>query len=287
MVRRDDDLPVHEPRRTDVDPRAARRAERQVSLLFVVGILTPIVFWLEYVYIPRDKVVTIPFIGATSASNFFLGLTMGIGLLCVGVGAIHWAKKLMPAVEESSERHPPRRRRRRQVHRDRRLRRGRRGQRLPQVQDDPAHADRRAGRHAAVRRAAAQGPRPDARRQAVPHDLAEGDPDRHRPDPQPAARPRTSRSAAWCPASRRTCPRSRRPAARRMRGPRRRWSWSACAPRRSRRSRARNWDYEGILCYSKICTHVGCPIALYEQQTHHAALPVPPVDVRPVRRRAR
>ena len=82
-----------------------------MSLLFVVGILTPIVFWLEYVYIPRDKVVTIPFIGATSASNFFLGMTMGIGLLCVGVGAIHWAKKLMPDVEESSERHPPRGRR--------------------------------------------------------------------------------------------------------------------------------------------------------------------------------
>ena len=33
------------------------------------------------------------------------------------------------------------------------------------------------------------------------------------------------------------------------------------------------WDYQGILAYSKICTHVGCPVALYEQQTHHLLCP--------------
>lgn len=33
------------------------------------------------------------------------------------------------------------------------------------------------------------------------------------------------------------------------------------------------WDYEGVLCFSKICTHVGCPIALYEQRTHHLLCP--------------
>jgi ubiquinol-cytochrome c reductase iron-sulfur subunit len=33
------------------------------------------------------------------------------------------------------------------------------------------------------------------------------------------------------------------------------------------------WDYEGILAFSKICTHVGCPIALYEQRTHHLLCP--------------
>jgi ubiquinol-cytochrome c reductase iron-sulfur subunit len=27
------------------------------------------------------------------------------------------------------------------------------------------------------------------------------------------------------------------------------------------------------LCYSKICTHVGCPISLYEQQTRHVLCP--------------
>ena len=34
-----------------------------------------------------------------------------------------------------------------------------------------------------------------------------------------------------------------------------------------------DWGVDGILCYSKICTHVGCPISLWEQQTHHLLCP--------------
>ncbi|WP_214110599.1 cytochrome bc1 complex Rieske iron-sulfur subunit [Acrocarpospora catenulata] len=34
-----------------------------------------------------------------------------------------------------------------------------------------------------------------------------------------------------------------------------------------------NWTYDGIVAYSKICTHVGCPAALYEQTTHHILCP--------------
>src|SRR3954454_3967722 len=34
-----------------------------------------------------------------------------------------------------------------------------------------------------------------------------------------------------------------------------------------------NWSVDGILCYSKICTHVGCPISLYERTTHHLLCP--------------
>jgi ubiquinol-cytochrome c reductase iron-sulfur subunit len=33
------------------------------------------------------------------------------------------------------------------------------------------------------------------------------------------------------------------------------------------------WSYDGIVAYSKVCTHVGCPVALYEQQTHHLLCP--------------
>jgi ubiquinol-cytochrome c reductase iron-sulfur subunit len=33
------------------------------------------------------------------------------------------------------------------------------------------------------------------------------------------------------------------------------------------------WDYEGILAFSKICTHVGCPIALYQQRQHALLCP--------------
>jgi len=34
-----------------------------------------------------------------------------------------------------------------------------------------------------------------------------------------------------------------------------------------------NWTHDGIVAYSKICTHVGCPAALYEQTTHHILCP--------------
>jgi ubiquinol-cytochrome c reductase iron-sulfur subunit len=34
-----------------------------------------------------------------------------------------------------------------------------------------------------------------------------------------------------------------------------------------------NWGYNGILCFSKICTHVGCPISLWDHQTHHLLCP--------------
>jgi ubiquinol-cytochrome c reductase iron-sulfur subunit len=37
--------------------------------------------------------------------------------------------------------------------------------------------------------------------------------------------------------------------------------------------KARDWGYHGIVAYSKICTHVGCPVGLYEQQTHHLLCP--------------
>jgi ubiquinol-cytochrome c reductase iron-sulfur subunit len=34
-----------------------------------------------------------------------------------------------------------------------------------------------------------------------------------------------------------------------------------------------NWDHDGVVCYSRICTHVGCPLGLYEQTTHHMLCP--------------
>jgi ubiquinol-cytochrome c reductase iron-sulfur subunit len=34
-----------------------------------------------------------------------------------------------------------------------------------------------------------------------------------------------------------------------------------------------NWTVNNIVAYSKICTHLGCPAALYEQTTHHILCP--------------
>ncbi|MUL40954.1 Rieske (2Fe-2S) protein [Streptomonospora sp. PA3] len=35
----------------------------------------------------------------------------------------------------------------------------------------------------------------------------------------------------------------------------------------------RNWTHNGIVAYSKICTHVGCPAALYESESHRILCP--------------
>jgi ubiquinol-cytochrome c reductase iron-sulfur subunit len=45
------------------------------------------------------------------------------------------------------------------------------------------------------------------------------------------------------------------------------------APENIKDKRERDWAYQGIVAFSKICTHVGCPISLYEQQTHHVLCP--------------
>jgi ubiquinol-cytochrome c reductase iron-sulfur subunit len=37
--------------------------------------------------------------------------------------------------------------------------------------------------------------------------------------------------------------------------------------------KAKDWGVDGTLAYSKICTHVGCAVGLYEQQTHHLLCP--------------
>jgi ubiquinol-cytochrome c reductase iron-sulfur subunit len=36
---------------------------------------------------------------------------------------------------------------------------------------------------------------------------------------------------------------------------------------------SQNWTVDNIVAYSKICTHLGCPVALYEQTTHHILCP--------------
>jgi ubiquinol-cytochrome c reductase iron-sulfur subunit len=33
------------------------------------------------------------------------------------------------------------------------------------------------------------------------------------------------------------------------------------------------FDYQGHIAYSSVCTHLGCPVKLYEQQTHHMLCP--------------
>jgi ubiquinol-cytochrome c reductase iron-sulfur subunit len=44
-------------------------------------------------------------------------------------------------------------------------------------------------------------------------------------------------------------------------------------PEEIRSAKERSWGYQGYVAYSKICSHAGCPISLYEQQTHNLFCP--------------
>ena len=45
------------------------------------------------------------------------------------------------------------------------------------------------------------------------------------------------------------------------------------APGEIKSQKEMNWGYKDHVAYSKICSHAGCPISLYEQQTHHLLCP--------------
>ena len=98
------DVP-HRPRATDTDPKAARRAERQVASMFLLSMLFVVLFVVAYVTIDPTAIVYIPVLGDVGASNVALGFTMGAAIFLVGAGAIQWAKKLMPDVEVVQQRH--------------------------------------------------------------------------------------------------------------------------------------------------------------------------------------
>lgn len=96
----DPGLPEHDPRPTDVDPKMDRRAERQVAAMFGSASVLALVFCVCYFAIPEDA----KFIGF-SANNLALGLTLGLTLALIGFGLIQWAKKLMSANDIVEYRH--------------------------------------------------------------------------------------------------------------------------------------------------------------------------------------
>jgi ubiquinol-cytochrome c reductase iron-sulfur subunit len=95
----------HVPRKADIDPKAARRAERQVATMFSLSSLLIIVFVVAFVKIPSTTLITIPIIGVVNANHIAIGFTFGLSILLIGIGAIHWAKKLMPDEEVIQARH--------------------------------------------------------------------------------------------------------------------------------------------------------------------------------------
>jgi len=100
----DPGLPAHTWRPTDVDPKAEKRAERQVVAMFVGAMISAVLFVVAYfTFQIGDNWDTVGGLGASTVS---LGVTLGVSLLLIGIGIIHLARKLMADHEIVEMRHP-------------------------------------------------------------------------------------------------------------------------------------------------------------------------------------
>ncbi|MCX5450927.1 MULTISPECIES: Rieske 2Fe-2S domain-containing protein [Streptomyces] len=266
----DPGLPPHEHRAQDIDERAAQRSERTVALLFIVSMFATVAFIASYVAIPIDKNVYIWPIGNISALNFALGLTLGAALFCIGAGAVHWARTLMSDEEVADERHPI--------------------EAAPEVKakvmaDFAAGAkESQVGRRKLIRNTMFGalalvplsgvvllrdlGPLPGNKLRTTgwkkgvrlvnqstnlplrPEDIAVGSLTFAKPEGleehDEDFNVQIAKDALML---------------------------VRIQPQNIKDKHELSWSHEGIVAYSKICTHVGCPISLYEQQTHHVLCP--------------
>ncbi|MFJ6616413.1 Rieske 2Fe-2S domain-containing protein [Kitasatospora sp. NPDC091335] len=271
----DPGLPAHEPRRTDIDERAAKRAERQVSLMFVISMLATVAFIASFVAIDADRIVYIFPLGHVSALNFALGLTLGVALFMIGAGAVHWARTLMSDVELPAERHP--------IEASEEVR----ADVIEQFKTGAAESG--FGRRKMIRNTLIGsmalvplsgvvllrdlGPLPEKKL------METGWKEATESKPLPLVNMNTMQPMkpediivgsltfampeGLSTHSEDFQQRIAKDALMLVR----------IAPDDIKDEKSKDLGFEGILAYSKICTHVGCPISLYEQQTHHALCP--------------
>ena len=82
------------------DPDIARRAERVVVACFLIATLAGLGFIASYLIFPVHSVKNV------LHSNLALGSTMGLAFLALAVGAVIWVRRLMPTVELTEARKP-------------------------------------------------------------------------------------------------------------------------------------------------------------------------------------
>jgi ubiquinol-cytochrome c reductase iron-sulfur subunit len=93
-------LAVRELPEDPPDPRHSKNAERLVSLLFILSAVASVGFIAAYVGLEVGP------IDAVLRSNLALGLSMSVAFLALAVGATIWVRHIMPPVELTEERHP-------------------------------------------------------------------------------------------------------------------------------------------------------------------------------------
>ncbi|MFJ7287195.1 cytochrome bc1 complex Rieske iron-sulfur subunit [Curtobacterium sp. AB451] len=260
--------PPHRARRTDVDPKKQRLAERQVATFFYLSIVGSVLAIAAYVAFPIDS----DNFGTVRTANLWLGLSIALALLALGLGAVYWSKSLVVDREITELRHSTR---------------GTDATRAKAVEAFQL-ADKESGfsRRKLIRNsmigALAAFPLPGI---VLVRDLA------------PAADPNELlRHTMWAKGTRLTKDPTGLPIKASdvtigsvfhvipdgMLDKEDMLEEKAKAsvllmrldPKDLNPSKGHeNWGYDGIVAYSKICTHVGCPVALYEQQTHHLLCP--------------
>lgn len=263
---RDPGLEPHRVRMTDKSPKHAQNAERQVSALFFLSVIgSAIAIWAYFAFpITED-------LGTVRNNNLFLGLGMALSLLGIGIGAVHWAKTLMPDYEVTEARHQTRGSeevRARAVEivkladqesgftRRKLIRRTLYsalalfplpalvifGDLGPQVGNTLRQTMWKAGTRLSKDPTGVPIKASDVTLGSVFHVIPEGLAEMHEHKLEEKAK------AAVLLV---------------------RLNQEDLNEAEDRKS----WSYDGIVAYSKICTHVGCPVALYEQHTHHLLCP--------------
>ncbi|CAM3980594.1 Rieske 2Fe-2S domain-containing protein [Helcobacillus massiliensis] len=101
-------LPPHEYRQSDLDPKAERRAEKMVAGMFILSIIGTAIFIASYfLFTPMgyNLLAESKTLQAVKWSNLFTGIGLAVAMFFIGAAAVHWAKTLMPDHEVTEERH--------------------------------------------------------------------------------------------------------------------------------------------------------------------------------------
>jgi len=278
----DPGMEPHLPRPTDVDPGAEKRAERQVAALFGLSTVFTVLFCVSYFVFKVGDNPTV-FMGL-GASNVALGTCLGIALLLIGVGAIQWARKLMGDHEIIEMRHPARSSDEDRTETLAALDAGVEESgiaRRPLIRNSLLGAMGALGLPAIVA-LRDLGPLPGDKLEhtvwtegmRVVQDVT-GTPIKAS-DMQIGQLVNTEPGVFYEPFTMSNGEVEQVPKGTELLQAKTKAATIVVrmAPNDITPSKGReDWGVEGILCFSKICTHVGCPISLWEQQTHHLLCP--------------
>jgi ubiquinol-cytochrome c reductase iron-sulfur subunit len=278
-------LPTHVHRLSDQNVTAGRRAERQVATMFGASMVGTLIFLIAYFAIDYTKDIFIPGIGSANLLHLVLGVSLGVALLGIGFGAVHWAKTLMPDTEIVEERHLQR-----SSDEDRKraadliIGGGEAAQlgRRPILKYTLGGALALFGLPFIVQVAGSMGnPTQIDQLSETLWDI------KPNPDGSPGAPIRLLRDPELTPVrasdvtigsvfhimpetlkdSQHVLEDKGKAAVLLMRLDPSQFAAD------EKGQKAQDWGYQGIVAYSKVCTHVGCAVGLYEQQTHHLLCP--------------